>query len=102
MSNPWNFLRRLLIRLGLNVFTLFIIISLSFAIMKAAPGKPFETERTPSAEVLEELHKKYDFTYGQYLKGILLHGDFRYSYKHRDSTVLEIIGEGLPISMELG
>src|SRR3954470_16352596 len=102
MSNPWNFLRRLLIRLGLNVFTLFIIISLSFAIMKAAPGKPFETERTPSAEVLAELHRKYDFTYWQYLQGILLHGDFRYSYSHRNSTVVEILGEALPVSLELG
>ncbi len=97
-----NFLKRIVIRLGLNILTLVIIISISFAIMKAAPGKPFETEKSPSAEVLAELHKKYDFTYGQYLKGILFHGDFRYSYSHRDQTVLEIISETLPISMELG
>ncbi len=100
----WNsgYLKRIGVRLALNVFTLVIIITVSFAIMKAAPGKPFETERDPSPQVLEELHRKYDFTYGQYLKGILLHGDFRYSYSHRNSTVLEIIGEALPVSMELG
>jgi ABC-type dipeptide/oligopeptide/nickel transport system permease component len=100
----WNpgYLRRIGVRLALNLLTLIIIITVSFAIMKAAPGKPFETERDPSPQVLEELHRKYDFTYPQYLKGILLHGDFRYSYSHRNSTVLEIIGEALPVSMELG
>jgi oligopeptide transport system permease protein len=70
--------------------------------MKSAPGKPFQTERNPSPEVLAELHRKYDFTYPQYLEGILLHGDFRYSYSHRNSTVMEIIGEALPVSLELG
>jgi ABC-type dipeptide/oligopeptide/nickel transport system permease component len=97
-----SYLRRIGVRLVLNLFTLIVIISISFAIMKAAPGKPFETERDPSPQVLEELHRKYDFGYFQYLKGIILHGDFRYSYSHRNSTVLEIIGEALPVSMELG
>jgi ABC-type dipeptide/oligopeptide/nickel transport system permease component len=99
--NP-AYLRRIGVRVALNVFTLIVIITLSYAIMKAAPGKPFQTERNPSPEILAELHAKYDFTYTQYLKGILLHGDFRYSYSHRNSTVLEIIAEALPVSLELG
>jgi oligopeptide transport system permease protein len=99
--NP-GYLKRIGVRVALNLFTLIVIISISFAIMKAAPGKPFETERNPSPEVLEELHRKYDFTYFQYLEGILTRGDFRYSYSHRSSTVVEIIGEALPVSMELG
>jgi len=96
------YLRRIGVRVLLNALTLIIIISLSYAIMKAAPGKPFQTERNPSPEVLAELHRKYDFTYWQYLQGILFHGDFRYSYSHRNSTVLEILGEALPVSLELG
>src|SRR4051812_41990560 len=99
--NP-AYLRRIGVRVLLNALTLVIIISLSYAIMKAAPGKPFQTERNPSPEVLAELHRKYDFTYGQYLRGILLHGDFRYSYSHRNATVMEILGEALPVSLELG
>lgn len=99
--NP-AYLRRIGLRVLLNALTLIIIISLSYAIMKAAPGKPFQTERNPSPEVLAELHRKYDFTYGQYLRGILLHGDFRYSYSHRNATVMEILGEALPVSLELG
>jgi ABC-type dipeptide/oligopeptide/nickel transport system permease component len=99
--NP-AYLKRVGVRVALNLFTLIVIITISFAIMKAAPGKPFETERNPSPQALEELHKKYDFTYLQYLEGILLRGDFRYSYSHRDTTVLDIIFEALPVSMELG
>jgi oligopeptide transport system permease protein len=75
---------------------------MSYAIMRAAPGKPFETEKSPTPEVLAELHRKYDFTYGQYLKGLVLHGDLRFSYAHRDRTVNEILAETLPVSMELG
>jgi oligopeptide transport system permease protein len=97
-----DFLKRVGVRVSLNLFTLFIIISISFALMRAAPGKPFQTERNPSPEVMEELHRKYDFTYGQYLSGIALRGDFRYSYSHRDFTVNEIIRDALPVSMELG
>lgn len=102
MSVGAGYLKRIALRVALNLVTLIVIISVSFAIMKAAPGKPFETERNPSPQVLEELRRKYDFTYLQYLEGILLRGDFRYSYSHRNSTVLEIIGEALPVSMELG
>jgi oligopeptide transport system permease protein len=75
---------------------------MSYAIMRAAPGKPFETEKSPTPEVLAELHRKYDFTYGQYLKGLVFHGDLRFSYAHRDRTVNEILAETLPVSMELG
>jgi oligopeptide transport system permease protein len=93
---------RLAKRLGIGVFTLWLILSLSYAIMRAAPGKPFESEKNPTPEVLAELRRKYDFTYWQYLAGIVLHGDLRYSYAHRDRTVNEILAETLPISMQLG
>ncbi len=97
-----DFFKRIGIRVALNIFTLVVIISLSYAIMKSAPGKPFETEKSPSPAILAELHRKYDFTYRQYMTGIFLHGDFRYSYSHRDRSVLEIIAEALPVSMTLG
>ncbi len=93
---------RLTRRLGIGVVTLWLILSLSFVIMRAAPGKPFESEKNPTPEVLAELRRKYDFTYWQYLSGIVLHGDLRYSYAHRDRTVNDILKEALPISMQLG
>ncbi len=99
-TSHWSI--KILIRLGINALTLLFIISLSFWIMKNAPGKPFETEKAASPAVMAELKQKYDFTYAQYLSGIFFHGDFRFSYSHRDSKVIEILSEGLPISMELG
>ncbi len=93
---------RLLRRVAVALLTLFLIVTLSYAIMRSSPGKPFETEKNPSPEALAELHRKYDFTYVQYLRGLFLHGDLRYSYTHRDRTVNEIIAETLPISMQLG
>jgi len=102
MSNPNPLVLRLIRRLGAAMVTLFLIIGLSYAIMRAAPGKPFETEKNPSPEVLAELRRKYDFTFGQYLSGVILHGDLRYSYSHRDRTVNQILAEALPVSLELG
>lgn len=102
MRDPLDFLRRVGVRVALNAFTLFVIVSLSYAIMRSAPGKPFQTERNSSPEALAELRRKYDFTYGQYISGIFLRGDFRHSYSHRDFTVREILGEALPVSIELG
>ncbi len=88
-------------RLLFNAFTLLIIVSLSYAIIRLAPGSPFEQERAVSAEVLQEMKAKYDFTYFEYINGIL-HGDFRHSYLYPDKKVSEIIGEALPVSLELG
>ncbi len=70
--------------------------------MKVAPGNPFEQERALSPEVLAELKLKYEFGYLDYISGIFLRGDFRYSYSHRDLQVLEIIQGALPVSLELG
>lgn len=102
MRNPADFLKRVAVRVALNLFTLFVIISLSYAIMRAAPGKPFETERSRDPEVIAELLRKYDFTYGEYLSGIVLRGDLRHSYSHRDFTVRDLLGQALPVSIELG
>lgn len=97
-----SLLARIIQRFIIALFTLFLILSLSYAIMRAAPGKPFENEKNPSAEVLAELKRKYDFTYWEYLSGIVMRGDLRYSYAHRDRTVNEILAETLPVSMQLG
>jgi oligopeptide transport system permease protein len=70
--------------------------------MRQAPGNPLEGERNLPPHVLETLKKKYDFTLTEYLSGILLHGDLRYSFQHRDKKVWDILKQGLPYSLELG
>jgi oligopeptide transport system permease protein len=86
----------------INLSTMLFIVVMSFAIMKIAPGNPFEGERALSPEALRALEQKYAFTLDEYLAGIILRGDFRYSYQHRDMKVTDILKHALPISMELG
>jgi oligopeptide transport system permease protein len=87
--------------------TLFIIITLSFVIMKIAPGGPFAKERPIPPEILKNIEKKYDldkplwFQYGKYL-GQIVTGDLGYSYKKQDYTVNELIFDALPNSLFLG
>ncbi len=86
----------------INIITLLIIISVSYQVMKWAPGNPFEGERSLEPAVLEALKEKYQFTLSEYLTGIILRGDFRYSYQHRDLKVTEILSGAIGYSMELG
>ena len=89
-------------RVLINLLTLIVIIIISYAVMKAVPGNPYEGERNLPPKTLEMLMKKYDFTVFEYLTGIILRGDFRYSIQHRDLKVTDILVQALPYSLELG
>jgi oligopeptide transport system permease protein len=87
--------------------TLFVIVTVSFAIIRLAPGGPFDQEQMPSATVRANLERAYGLDqplavqYGRYLRG-LLRGDFGPSLSQRDFTVGELIRQGLPLSATLG
>jgi oligopeptide transport system permease protein len=87
--------------------TLFVIVTLSFAAIRLAPGGPFDDEQTLAPEIRANLDRAYGLDqpllqqYVRYLEG-LLHGDFGPSFKFRDFTVGELIGQGWPISLTLG
>lgn len=87
--------------------TLFILIALSFFMIRAAPGGPFDTERALPAEIEANLEQAYHLDeplymqFGRYL-GDLLHGDFGPSFQYRDFTVTELIMTGFPVSLRLG
>ena len=98
------FLKRILFLAPLLVLISF----LSFALVRMAPGGPFDRERKPASALIEKrIRAKYHLDeplwrqYGIYLDG-LLHGDFGPSLKQRNHSVNEIIAQGLPISMTLG
>jgi len=99
---------RYIIRRFLSLIpTIFIIITLSFFLIRFAPGGPFSSEKNVPEQVLQNLMKKYhmDEPMGkQYLRylGQVLRGDLGPSFRYRDSTVNELIGDSLPVSMELG
>ncbi|HVN45429.1 MAG TPA: ABC transporter permease subunit [Steroidobacteraceae bacterium] len=87
--------------------TLLIIVTLSFAIVRLAPGGPFDAEQGVSPAVRANLERVYGLgaplpvQYLRYLRA-LAHGDFGPSLRQRDFTVSELIRQGLPISATLG
>jgi oligopeptide transport system permease protein len=87
--------------------TLFVIITVSFVIIRLAPGGPFQQEEALSAPVRANLERLYGLNqpiavqYVRYLNG-LLHGDFGPSLTQRDFSVAELIAQGLPLSVTLG
>ena len=87
--------------------TLFVIVTLAFFMMRAAPGGPFDSERRLPPEVERNVKAAYDLdkpVVQQYFLdlGKLAHGDLGPSYKNKDFTVTQLIATGLPVSMRLG
>jgi oligopeptide transport system permease protein len=87
--------------------TLLIIVTISFFLIRLAPGGPFDLERPLEAKVMENLRKIYKldeplwYQYWLYLSA-LMRGDLGPSFYFRDFTIAELFGRGLPISMRLG
>jgi oligopeptide transport system permease protein len=87
--------------------TLFIIITLSFFVIRLAPGGPFDEEQALPPEIKANLEASYGLDkplpeqYLRYLSG-LARGDFGPSFKFKDFSVTELIAQGLPISLVLG
>jgi oligopeptide transport system permease protein len=99
--------RYLLIRLAGAVPTLFVIVTITFFLVRAAPGGPFDQEQTLPPEIMTNLERAYGLDqpiwiqYGRYLAA-LAHGDFGPSFKYKDFSVTELIGQGFPVTLELG
>ena len=96
-------LRRILFALPV----LFLVATLSFLLMRLAPGSPFTKERAIPAAILRQLEVRYNLNgslpqqYGGYLRD-LAHGDLGLSTQYRNRTVNEIIGQTLPVSLTVG
>lgn len=89
------------------LLTLFLLLTLTFVLMKAVPGDPFSDEQFLPKELHEALLKHYQLDepvhvqYLNYLK-TLLKGDLGPSLKYQGRTVNSIIRDGFPISALLG
>jgi oligopeptide transport system permease protein len=87
---------------------LFVIVTISFFMLRAAPGGPFTQEKAVSKEILANIEKFYGLDqplgvqYLNYLRNVVLHGDLGPSYKYPNRTVNEIIAQTFPVSLELG
>jgi oligopeptide transport system permease protein len=100
-------LRFLIRRLLVAIPTLFVVVTVAFFMMRAAPGNPFSTDRKLPPEILKNIEAKYHMDrplivqYGEYLGGVLK-GDLGPSLKYRDKSVLEIIKENYRVSLTIG
>lgn len=101
-------LARLVIRrLAAAIPTLFLVITATFFLMRAAPGGPFDEERTLPAEVEANIKAAYDLDkplivqYGLYLKRLAT-GDFGPSFRYEEFSVGDLIAAGFPTSLKLG
>jgi len=100
-------IRYFLKRLAGAIPTLLAIVTLSFFLMRAAPGGPFDREQTLPPEIMANLQKAYGLDqplwvqYGRYLRA-LAHGDFGPSFKYKDFTVTELIRQGFPVTLQIG
>jgi oligopeptide transport system permease protein len=94
-------------RLLWMVITIWVVFTVSFLLMHAAPGGPFDRERKLTPEVKANIERRYDLDKPlpvQYFREMFrdLHGDFGYSYNLGDFSVNQIIAAGLPRSATLG
>jgi oligopeptide transport system permease protein len=94
-------------RLAASIPTLFAIVTISFFLIRFAPGGPFDVEQQLDEIVLANLNRHFGLDqplttqFGMYLAA-LLRADFGPSFILRDFTVAELLARGLPISMLIG
>ncbi|HEU5136272.1 MAG TPA: ABC transporter permease subunit [Steroidobacteraceae bacterium] len=87
--------------------TLFILATLSFFIIRLAPGGPFDQEQRLPPAIRANLDAAYGFDrplieqYARYLTGVA-QGDLGPSLRYKDFTVTELIARGLPLSLTIG
>ncbi|WP_016954038.1 oligopeptide ABC transporter permease OppB [Catenovulum agarivorans] len=87
--------------------TLLILITVSFFMMRLAPGSPFSTERGLPPQIMEKIEAEYGLDkpmheqYFTYL-GNILQGNFGPSFKYKDYSVNELIEQALPVSATIG
>jgi len=88
-------------------FTIFLIATITFWLLRIIPGGPFERERPVSPEVLANLEKKYHLDdpvivqYFDYMIG-LVKFELGPSYKTLGYNVEDFIREGFPTSAKIG
>ena len=100
-------LKYIIKRLVLGIFTIWVVITLTFFIMHAVPGGPFLSEKAVSPAAQAAMEAKYGLDkplmvqYWTYLSDVV---QFRFgpSLKQRGRMVIDIISDGLRVSAKLG
>lgn len=94
-------------RVLMAILTIFIVATLTFFLMNAVPGGPYEAEKAISPAAKKALEAKFGLDqplFKQYLTYMnnILHGDFGPSLKQRGRDVIDIIMMKFPVSAKIG
>lgn len=95
-------------RMLLAVLTVWVVITLTFFVMRAVPGGPFLSEKAISEAATKALEAKYGMDkplfeqYLTYLTDVVTRLDFGPSLKQRGRDVIGIIIDGMKVSAVLG
>ena len=95
-------------RILLAILTVWIVVTITFFVSRAVPGGPFASEKAITPEAKAALEAKYGLDkplmeqYTTYLTDIVTRFDFGPSLKDRGRDVIDVIGDGLEDSAQLG
>lgn len=95
-------------RLILAVFTVWVVLTITFFVMHIVPGGPFMSEKAISASAQAALEAKYGLDkplmeqYWTYLVDVFTKFNFGPSLKQRGRMVLDIMVDGMKTSAKLG
>lgn len=86
---------------------LLVVVTVTFFLIRFAPGGPFDGEKSVSPVVKQALEAQYNLDqpiFQQYLSymGDLLQGDLGPTFKYPGRSVNELISTGFPVTAELG
>ena len=96
------FIKKILI----SIPVLLAVASITFFLIKLAPGGPFDADKAVSPQVLKNLNEAYNLNASQwqqyldYMSGVI-RGDFGPSFRYPGRSVTEMITTGLPVTFEL-
>ena len=87
--------------------TMLVLITVSFFLMRFAPGSPFSSERTLPPQVMANINAKYGLdkpVFEQYITYLtnVIQGDLGPTIKYKDFTVNELVASALPVSAKIG
>ncbi|PZM77872.1 MAG: ABC transporter permease [Candidatus Melainabacteria bacterium] len=86
---------------------LLVVATLTFFLMRLVPGGPFDADKNLPPAIVANLNAKYQLDkpvaqqYVTYLSRVV-RGDLGISYKYLNRTVRDILGEAMPVSLQLG
>lgn len=89
------------------IISLWVVTTITFFMIRLAPGGPFSSEKQLPEEILKQIEMKYHLDeplWQQYLRylGMLAQGDLGPSFRYTNRSVNEIILETFPVSATLG